>query len=197
MSGSSFGKIFRVTTWGESHGPAVGAVIDGCPAGIPLTENDVLGISRQAQGPGRASIRQNGRKTDSVEILSGVFEGKTTGTPISMIVRNQDQRSRDYGEIAFSYRPGHADYTITGEIRIPRLQRRRPLFRPGNHRQGRSRRRSVAFSPELGITLRAYTKALGPYCVPEEEYHFSEIQENSFYMPNNAVAGRPANMFHR
>ena len=142
MSGSSFGKIFRVTTWGESHGPAVGAVIDGCPAGIPLTENDVQAFLDRRR-PGQSKYTTKRQETDSVEILSGVFEGKTTGTPISMIVRNQDQRSRDYGEIAFSYRPGHADYTI----RIPRLQRRRPLFRPGNHRQGRSRRRSVAFSP--------------------------------------------------
>lgn len=187
MSGSSFGKIFRVTTWGESHGPAVGAVIDGCPAGIPLTENDVQAFLDRRR-PGQSKYTTKRQETDSVEILSGVFEGKTTGTPISMIVRNQDQRSRDYGEIAFSYRPGHADYTFKEKYGFRD-------YRGGGRSSGRETIGRVAagavaslFLQELGITLRAYTKALGPYCVPEEEYHFSEIQENSFYMPNNAVA---------
>lgn len=111
MSGSSFGKLFRITTWGESHGPAVGVVIDGCPAGISLSEEDIqVFLDRRRPGQSRYTTRRN--ESDTVEILSGVFEGKTTGTPISLMVRNQDQRSKDYGNIAVSYRPGHADYPL-------------------------------------------------------------------------------------
>ena len=109
MSGSTFGTLFRVTTWGESHGPGVGVVIDGCPAGIPLSEQDIQQfLDRRKPGQSKYTTKRN--ESDSVEILSGVFEGTTTGTPISLLVRNQDQRSRDYGNIATSYRPGHADY---------------------------------------------------------------------------------------
>ena len=109
MSGSSFGKIFRITTWGESHGPGVGVVIDGCPAGIPLSAEDIqIFLDRRRPGQSKYTTKRN--ETDHAEILSGVFEGKTTGTPISVLVKNQDQRSRDYGDIAVTYRPGHADF---------------------------------------------------------------------------------------
>ena len=109
MSGSSFGTLFQVTTWGESHGPGVGVVIDGCPAGISLTEKDIQTfLDRRKPGQSKYTTKRN--ESDTVEILSGVFEGRTTGTPISLMVRNQDQRSRDYGDIAVSYRPGHADF---------------------------------------------------------------------------------------
>ena len=108
MSGSSFGKLFRITTWGESHGAGIGVVIDGCPAGLSLTE-DVIQAFLDRRRPGQSKYTTKRSESDTVEILSGVFEGKTTGTPISLIVRNQDQRSRDYGSIAHSFRPGHAD----------------------------------------------------------------------------------------
>ena len=109
MSGSSFGTIFRVTTWGESHGPGIGVVIDGCPSGIPCQRRDIQKyLDRRRPGQSKYTTRRS--ESDSVEILSGVFEGRTTGTPVSLLVRNQDQRSRDYGNIASLFRPGHADY---------------------------------------------------------------------------------------
>ena len=111
MAGSTFGKHFRITTWGESHGKGIGAVIDGCPAGLPLAEADIQGfLDRRKPGQSKFSTQRN--EADAVEILSGTFEGKTTGTPISLAVYNKDQRSRDYGDIASYYRPGHADYTF-------------------------------------------------------------------------------------
>ena len=117
MSGSSFGKIFRITTWGESHGPGIGVVIDGCPAGLALSEEQIQKfLDRRKPGQSKYTTKRN--EADSVEILSGVFEGKTTGTPISLLVRNQDQRSRDYGNIAELYRPGHADYPFTEKYGI-------------------------------------------------------------------------------
>lgn len=109
MSQSSFGKKFVVTTWGESHGKALGVVVDGCPAGLPLTEADIQ-IFLDRRRPGQNRYTTSRKEGDEVEILSGVFEGQTTGAPISMIVYNKDQRSRDYGNIAYTYRPGHADF---------------------------------------------------------------------------------------
>ena len=105
---STFGKIFSVTTWGESHGPAVGAVLDGCPAGLPITEEMIQAeLNRRRPGQGKVTTARN--EKDQVKILSGVFEGKTTGTPISFVVFNEDQHSKDYADIAKWYRPGHAD----------------------------------------------------------------------------------------
>ena len=111
MNKSSFGTHFTVTTWGESHGKALGAVVDGCPAGLSLCEEDIQKFLDRRK-PGQSRYTTARKEGDLVEILSGIFEGKTTGTPISLIVRNTDQRSRDYGNIALSYRPGHADYTF-------------------------------------------------------------------------------------
>lgn len=111
MNKSSFGTHFTVTTWGESHGKALGAVVDGCPAGLSLCEEDIQKFLDRRK-PGQSRYTTARKEGDLVEILSGIFEGKTTGTPISLIVRNTDQRSRDYGNIALSYRPGHADYTL-------------------------------------------------------------------------------------
>ena len=111
MAGSSFGNIFKMTTWGESHGKALGAVIDGCPAGLELTEEDIqMFLDRRKPGQSKFTTKRN--ESDEVEILSGVFEGVTTGTPISCMVRNADQHSKDYSDIAHVYRPGHADYTF-------------------------------------------------------------------------------------
>ena len=109
MSQSSFGKKFVVTTWGESHGKAIGAVLDGCPAGLSLCEEDIQ-VFLDRRKPGQSRYTTARKEGDLVEILSGVFEGKTTGTPISLLIRNTDQRSRDYGNIAQTYRPGHADF---------------------------------------------------------------------------------------
>ena len=111
MAGSSFGTIFKITTWGESHGKALGVVIDGCPAGLELCEDDIQQYLNRRK-PGTSNITTPRKEDDSVEILSGVFEGLTTGTPISLLVRNTSQKSGDYSEIASSYRPGHADYTF-------------------------------------------------------------------------------------
>ena len=111
MNKSSFGNHFTVTTWGESHGKALGAVIDGCPAGLSLNEEDIQKFLDRRK-PGQSRYTTARKEGDLVEILSGVFEGKTTGTPISLMVRNTDQRSRDYGNLAYSYRPGHADFTF-------------------------------------------------------------------------------------
>lgn len=187
MSGSSFGKIFRITTWGESHGPGIGVVIDGCPAGLALASEQIQEfLDRRRPGQSRYTTKRN--ETDSVEILSGIFEGKTTGTPISLLVRNQDQRSRDYGNIAELFRPGHADYPFTEKYGIRD-------YRGGGRSSGRETIGRVAAGAvaslllkELGISVRAYTKAIGPYSIDEAEYHYSEIKENSLYMPNNSVA---------
>ena len=112
MSGNTFGTLFTVTSFGESHGPAIGCVVDGCPPGLALCEADIQAeLDRRKPGTSRHVTQR--REPDTVEILSGVFEGKTTGTPIGLLIRNQDQRSKDYGNIAETFRPGHADYTYT------------------------------------------------------------------------------------
>lgn len=187
MSGSSFGKLFRITTWGESHGPGVGVVIDGCPAGLSLSTEDIQAfLDRRRPGQSKYTTKRN--ESDSVEILSGVFEGRTTGTPISLLVRNQDQRSRDYGNIATLFRPGHADYPFTEKYGFRD-------YRGGGRSSGRETIGRVAAGAvaslllrELGISVRAYTKSIGPFSVEEKDYCLSQITENSLYMPNNAVA---------
>ena len=108
MAGSSFGNLFRITTWGESHGKGIGVVVDGCPAGLSLCEEDIQKFLDRRK-PGQSKFTTQRRESDTVEILSGVFEGKTTGTPISMVVWNEDQHSKDYSDIASYYRTGHAD----------------------------------------------------------------------------------------
>ena len=111
MAGSTLGTIFKITTWGESHGKGIGVVVDGCPSGLPLSEEDIQAYLDRRK-PGQSRFTTKRQEADRVEILSGVFEGRTTGTPISMAVMNTDQRSRDYGNIMEVYRPGHADYTF-------------------------------------------------------------------------------------
>lgn len=187
MSGSSFGKLFRITTWGESHGPGIGVVIDGCPAGLALGAEDIQAfLDRRKPGQSKYTTKRN--ESDSVEILSGVFEGKTSGTPISVLVRNQDQRSRDYGSIAEVFRPGHADYPFTQKYGVRD-------YRGGGRSSGRETIGRVAggavaslLLKELGITVMAYTKAIGPHSVAPEDYRYGEIRENALYMPNNKTA---------
>ena len=145
MSGSVYGTIFKISTWGESHGAGVGVVVDGCPAGLPLNEEDIQKYLDRRK-PGQSKFTTARSEGDKAEILSGVFEGKTTGTPISIVIRNTDQRSRDYSNIMDVYRPGHADYTFDEKYGFQGallLQHLLPLFqwslfrknvrRPGNH----------------------------------------------------------------
>lgn len=187
MAGSSFGTFFQITTWGESHGPAVGVVIDGCPAGLSLSEDDIqLYLNRRK--PGQSKFTTMRQETDLAQILSGVFEGKTTGTPISIVIYNQDQRSKDYGKIKDCYRPGHADYTFDAKYGFRD-------YRGGGRSSGRETIGRVAAGAvaskilkQLGIEITAYTKSIGAICIPESDYDFTQICENQLYMPNNAYA---------
>ena len=185
MSQSSFGKKFVVTTWGESHGKALGAVVDGCPAGLALEEKDIQAFLDRRK-PGQSRYTTARREGDLVEILSGVFEGKTTGTPISLMIRNTDQRSRDYGNIAFSYRPGHADFSYDQKYGFRD-------YRGGGRSSGRETSGRVAAGAiackilsELGITFTTYTKSIGPVSI--REFHPEEINNNAFYMPDAQAA---------
>ncbi len=191
MSGSSFGKIFRITTWGESHGAAIGVVIDGCPAGLALDISDIQAFLDRRK-PGQSRYTTKRQESDQVEILSGIFEGRTTGTPISLLVKNQDQRSRDYGNIASVYRPGHADYTYTQKYGFRD-------YRGGGRSSGRETIGRVAggavaslILKELGIHLTTFARAVGPVEVPASEYRLEEISQNKLYMPSNARAEEAA-----
>ncbi len=183
MSGSIYGKLFQISTWGESHGKGVGVVIDGCPAGLPLSEEDIQ-VFLDRRKPGQSRFTTHRKESDSAEILSGVFEGKTTGTPVSVLIRNQDQRSRDYSNIMDCYRPGHADYTFDSKYGFRD-------YRGGGRSSGRETIARVAGGAvaakilrSLGIEIQAYTKAIGPVLIPEEQYDYDEIFNNPFYMPN-------------
>ena len=189
MAGSTYGTLFTMTTWGESHGPAIGVVVDGCPAGLPLSEGDIQGFLDRRK-PGQSKDTPARSESDQVEILSGVFEGRTTGTPISLMVRNQDQRSRDYGKIKDCYRPGHADYTFDSKYGFRD-------YRGGGRTSGRETIGRVAAGAiaskmldQLGIHLRAYTKAIGSIVVPESAYDYDCIVHNSLYMPSDDYAQR-------
>ncbi|MEY8508788.1 chorismate synthase [Lachnospiraceae bacterium 42-17] len=187
MSGSTYGTLFSITTWGESHGPAVGVVIDGCPAGLPLTEDDIQKYLDRRK-PGQNKFTTKRAESDKASILSGVFEGKTTGTPISIMVHNTDHRSRDYGKIKNCYRPGHADYTFDAKYGF--RDYRGGGRSSGRETIGRAAAGAVAAKLlfELGIRVTAYTKAIGSICIDSSEYHYDEIMENALYMPNNYYA---------
>ena len=187
MAGSTYGTLFRITTWGESHGPAIGVVIDGCPSGLSLSEEDIQ-KQLDRRKPGQSKFTTKRKESDTAQILSGVFEGKTTGTPISVIVYNQDQRSRDYGKIKDCYRPGHADYTFDAKYGIRD-------YRGGGRSSARETIGRVAAGAiakkileHLGIDLIAFTRSIGDICIPETEYRYEDIAENMLYMPNNAYA---------
>lgn len=187
MAGSTYGTLFRITTWGESHGPAIGVVIDGCPSGLSLSEEDIQ-KQLDRRKPGQSKFTTKRKESDTAQILSGVFEGKTTGTPISVIVYNQDQRSRDYVKIKDCYRPGHADYTFDAKYGIRD-------YRGGGRSSARETIGRVAAGAiakkileQLGIDLIAFTRSIGDICIPETEYRYEDIAENMLYMPNNAYA---------
>lgn len=187
MFGSSIGNLFKITTWGESHGKAVGVVVDGCPAGLLLSEADIQ-IFLNRRKPGQSPYSTPRNESDTVEILSGVFEGKTTGTPISLLVWNQTARSSDYSEIAGYYRPGHADYTFDAKYGFRD-------YRGGGRSSGRETIGRVAagaiaskFLKTLGIHLQAYTYSIGPVCI--ETRDFSKLYENPLNMPDENAAKR-------
>lgn len=191
MSGSIYGKLFTVTTWGESHGKGLGVVIDGCPAGIFLCEEDIqIYLDRRKPGQNEYTTKRN--EGDKVTILSGVFEGKTTGTPISLVVMNEDQKSKDYGMIAESYRPGHADFCFDEKYGFRD-------YRGGGRSSGRETIGRVAAGAvaakvlkELGITLTAYTRAIGTYHVADEDIDLNVINQNPLYMPDMECASQAA-----
>lgn len=186
MAGSTYGTIFKITTWGESHGKALGVVVDGCPAGLPLSEEDIQ-IYLNRRKPGQSSISTPRKEDDTVEILSGIFEGRTTGTPISMLVRNTSQRSDDYGDIATYYRPGHADYTFDAKYGFRD-------YRGGGRSSGRETIGRVAAGAiaakllkEMGITVTAYTRAIGPI-----EADMSAFDKEAIYTTPTAMPDRNA-----
>ena len=187
MAGSTLGTLFTATTWGESHGAALGAVVDGCPAGLSLCEEDIQRyLDRRKPGQGKFTTAR--REGDRAKILSGVFEGKTTGTPISILIENEDQRSRDYSAIKDCCRPGHADYTFDQKYGIRD-------YRGGGRSSGRETAGRVAAGAvaakllaELDIRLTAYTKAIGDISIPDGAYDFSQIKENPLYMPSRSHA---------
>ena len=191
MAGSIYGKLFTVTTWGESHGKGLGVVIDGCPAGIALSEEDIqIYLDRRKPGQNEFTTKRN--ESDKVSILSGVFEGKTTGTPISLVVMNEDQKSKDYGSIAESYRPGHADYCFDEKYGFRD-------YRGGGRSSGRETIGRVAAGAvaakvlkELGITLTAYTRAIGTIKVADDAIDLNMVNQNPLYMPNNTCAADAA-----
>ena len=182
-SGSTTGNIFKITTWGESHGKAIGVVVDGCPAGLSLCEEEIQ-VFLDRRKPGQSKFTTQRKEEDTVEILSGVFEGKTTGTPISMMIRNKDQRSKDYGNIAEMYRPGHADYTFDEKFGFRD-------YRGGGRSSARETAARVAAGAvavkvlkELGIDVFAFTKSIGEILCKEESFDRDYIQKNQLFMPD-------------
>lgn len=189
MAGSTYGTIFKITTWGESHGKALGVVVDGCPAGLSLCEEDIQCYLNRRK-PGQSSITTPRKEDDTVEILSGVFEGKTTGTPISLLVRNTSQRSGDYSEIASYYRPGHADYTFDAKYGFRD-------YRGGGRSSGRETIGRVAAGAiaakllgELGITVTAYTRAIGPIETDLSSFDKEAILSTPTAMPDKTASAR-------
>lgn len=189
MAGSNTGTIFQITTWGESHGKGVGVVVDGCPAGLALSEEDIQ-IYLNRRKPGQSKYATPRTEADRVEILSGVFEGKTTGTPISMIVHNENQHSKDYSDIAKCYRPGHADYCFDAKYGFRD-------YRGGGRSSARETIGRVAAGAiaakilnEMGISILTYTKSIGPVSVSPEHFDTAQISQNPLAMPDAEAAAK-------
>lgn len=190
MAGSYIGRVLKVTTWGESHGPALGAVIDGFPAGLFLDTQDIQ-VYLDRRKPGQTKIASPRKEADEVEILSGVFEGRTTGTPISLLIRNTSQRSKDYGNLKDCFRPGHADYTYQAKYGFRD-------YRGGGRSSARETAARVAAGAvcmkllhELGVDICAYTKSIGPVSIREDHFDRSLITKTATAMPD-ADADRKA-----
>ncbi len=189
MAGSTYGKLFKITTWGESHGKALGVVVDGCPAGIELCEDDIQ-VFLNRRKPGQSSYTTQRNEDDKVEILSGVFEGKTTGTPISLLVYNKDHHSADYSQIADCYRPGHADYTFDAKYGFRD-------YRGGGRSSGRETIGRVAAGAiavkilkALGICITTYSKSIGPITIDYDKFNSEEILNNPLYMPDKGASDK-------
>ena len=182
MSGNTFGKLFTVTTFGESHGPALGAIVDGCPPGLELAEAD-LQRDLDRRRPGRSRHTTQRREPDAVRILSGVFEGRTTGAPIGLLIENVDQRSKDYGEIMDRFRPGHADYTYHHKYGLRD-------YRGGGRSSARETAMRVAagaiakkyLRERYGVTIRGYLAQLGP--IRPVRLVWEEVDNNPFFCPD-------------
>lgn len=187
MAGSSFGTVFRVTTWGESHGEGIGAVVDGVPAGLSLSE-EIIQRQLDRRRPGQSRYSTQRRESDKVHILSGVFEGKTTGTPLSLAIWNEDQHSRDYSNVKDTYRPGHADFTYDRKYGFRD-------YRGGGRSSGRETAARVAAGAvaleilkSIGVTVTAYTRSIGPVESPVTD--LSEALRNPLCMPDADAASK-------
>lgn len=189
MAGSTLGTIFKITTWGESHGEGIGVVVDGCPAGLPLCEEDIQ-VYLDRRKPGQSRFATPRKEADTVRILSGIFEGKTTGTPISLLVMNETQRSRDYSNIASCYRPGHADYTY--DIKYGFRDYRGGGRSSGRETIGRVAAGAIALRilSALGVSVNAYTCAIGDIQISPERFDLKQCPENPFYMPDAEAAAQ-------
>jgi len=185
MSGNSIGKLFVVTTFGESHGPAIGGIVDGCPPGLALTEAD-LQVDLDRRKPGKSRHTTQRRESDQVRILSGVFEGRTTGAPIGLTILNQDQRSKDYTEIAAKFRPGHADYSYEMKYGVRD-------YRGGGRSSARETAVRVAaggiakkyLHDRLGVRVRGYLSQLGP--IRPAGFDWEQVEKNPFFCPDAAA----------
>lgn len=187
MSFNSFGRVFRFSTWGESHGPSIGALVDGCPPGLTLSEGDIQPWLDKRR-PGQSRFTTQRKEPDRVRILSGVFEGRTTGTPISLMIENVDQRSKDYADIEQAYRPGHADWTY--EAKYGHRD-----WRGGGRASARETASRVAAAgvarlviPE--VKIRAYLVELGGDPIDREAFDEAQIDRNPFFCPDGAAAAR-------
>jgi chorismate synthase len=192
MSHNSFGHLFRVTTFGESHGIALGAIVDGCPPGIPLTEADIQGFLDKRK-PGQSRFTTQRREADEVKILSGVFTDDagrqvTTGTPIALMIENTDQRSKDYGEIANKYRPGHADYVYEAKYGIRD-------YRGGGRSSARETAARVAAGAVArkvvpGLTIRGALVQIGPHKIDRARFDWAEVERNPLFCPDAVMAAQ-------
>jgi chorismate synthase len=184
MSGNTFGKLFTVTSFGESHGPALGCIVDGCPPGLELSEADLQGdLDRRKPGTSRHTTQR--KEDDAVKILSGVFEGKTTGTPIGLMIENTDQKSKDYENIKNNFRPAHADYTYQQKYGFRD-------YRGGGRSSARETAMRVAagaiakkyLRARLGVEVRGFLSQLGPIKIDEKNFDWKQVEQNAFFCPD-------------
>jgi chorismate synthase len=192
MPGNTFGTLFRFTTWGESHGPAIGCVVDGVPPGIPLAEPDIQHwLDRRRPGTSRFTTQR--QEPDAVKILSGTFEGVTTGTPIGLVIENVDQRSKDYSEIKNTFRPGHADYTYWAKYGVRdyrgggRASARETAMRVA---AGAVARKVLASALGNAFGVRGALIQVGPHAIDRAQWDWDEIERNPFWSPDQAAAPR-------
>jgi chorismate synthase len=190
MASNGFGKLFKFTTWGESHGPAIGCIIDGVPPLIPLKEDDIQ-FYLDKRKPGQSRFTTQRKEPDSIKILSGVFNGQTTGTPIGLIIENQDQRSKDYGDIKDKFRPGHADYTYEKKYGIRdyrgggRSSARETAMRVA---AGAIARKIIEFRTKTNISIKGALVQIGPHQIDREKWNWDEVDRNPFWSPDPNAA---------